>query len=188
MRLVYRPRPAPAMVTSGMALLWYRRGVKTGKMRVIVLVAALGALGVGCRRPATRFESAVRLVSKTPVQHGPDGAVTLTDYELEWDPCPGDQLEYVRGGRAFSACMAKYDQGDYLPVEVVHYWDTHGFYRWDVYRVGDCTRDVEPDSEGTFDKSQHCTTHKMYGEASGFDCDRTAPPKLVAVCPWLARR
>lgn len=165
--------------------------MKTGKKgRAVVIGGLLGlsVLGTGCRRSATHYESTVKLVARTPVQKNAEGVVTLTDFELEWDPCPGDQYEYVRGGRAFSACMAKYEPGDYLAVNVVHYWDTHGFYRWDVYRVGDCARDVEPTSEGTYDKSQECKTHKMYGENAGFDCDRTSPANLTAVCPWLARR
>ncbi len=160
----------------------------TRRIASLTCVAIAGALVAACTHPETHYESTVLMVSRHDVQKDSKGEVTIADFELEWDPCPGDQFEFVRGGREFSACMKKYSQGDYLPVNVVHYWDSHGFYRWDVYRVGDCTRIIEPDSEGTYDRSQRCTNHDMHGEASGFDCDRHAPQRLLLVCPWLARR
>lgn len=158
------------------------------RLASVATLAAVVTLVAACSHAETHYESTVLLVRRHDVQTTAKGEVTVADFSLEWDACPGDQFEFVRGGREFSACMAKYAPGDYLSVNVVHYWDTHGFYRWDVYRVGDCARVVEPGSEGTYDRSQQCNDHQIHGEWSGFDCDRHAPPKLVAVCPWLARR
>ena len=149
---------------------------------VLVLTATLG-----CNpHEETRFESNVQLVSRRDVTLDAKGVVTA-DFELEWDPCPGDQYQYVRGSREFSACMSKYDKGDYLAVKVRHYWDTRGFYRWDVFQVGDCPRDADPDVEGSYERSQECSDHKAYGESGGFDCNRRTPKRLAKVCPWLSR-
>ena len=40
------------------------------------------------------------------------GAPKVVDYELEWDPCPGDQFQVIRGDATFAQCMAKYDVGE----------------------------------------------------------------------------
>ncbi|HRG95950.1 MAG TPA: hypothetical protein PLR99_06870 [Polyangiaceae bacterium] len=149
---------------------------------------ALLALGVGgCSHRDERFESVLQLVNRTDVEHNDKGEVDQADFEFEWDPCPGDQFQVVRGGHDFAKCMEKYEKGDYVSVEVKHYWDPHGFYKWDVEKVGDCRRDIEDDSEGSFEKSQECTEHKMYGRESGFDCSRRPFKRLVGICPWMAR-
>ena len=52
---------------------------------------------------------------------------------------------------------------------------------------GDCDRPIEETSEGSFEKSQECTEHKMYGRETGFDCSRRPFRKLVGICPWMER-
>lgn len=152
----------------------------------LVLLASQAALGCE-RHPETRFESNVQFVSRRDVTLDAKGGVVTADFELEWDPCPGDQYQYVRGGREFSACMTKYEKGDYLAVKVRHYWDTRGFYRWEVFQVGDCVREAGADTEGSYERSQECAEHKSYGEEVGFDCNRRTPKRLAQVCPWLSR-
>ena len=151
-------------------------------------IVVLASATLGCsRHPETRFESNVQLVSRRDVTVDAKGGVLTADFELEWDPCPGDQYQYVRGGREFSACMTKYEKGDYLAVKVRHYWDTRGFYRWQVIQVGDCPREAGADVEGSYERSQECSDHKSYGETEGFDCNRRTPQRLAQVCPWLSR-
>jgi len=163
---------------------------------IVILRNSLLALAVptfvlgatGCSPKEERFESVLQLITRTDVEKSDKGEVELADFEFEWDPCPGDQLQVVRGGAAFAKCMEKYEKGDYVPVRVKHFWDPHGFYTWDVEKVGDCDRDIESASEGSFEKSQECTEHKMYGRESGFDCSRRPFKKLVSICPWMARK
>jgi hypothetical protein len=114
--------------------------------------------------------------------------VELVDLELEWDPCPGDQFQVIRGNKDFAACTEKYAEGDYVPVRVKQWWDERGFYRWDIFQLGDCTREIDPEAEGSFEKSQECTDVVQYGRTTGFDCLRRPERKLVRVCPWMARR
>ena len=160
------------------------RSAATSSLALLALLA-LGA--GGCSHRDERFESVLQLVNRTDVEHNAKGEVDQADFEFEWDPCPGDQFQVVRGGRDFAKCMEKYEKGDYVSVEVKHYWDPHGFYKWDVEKVGDCRRDIEEESEGSFEKSQECTEHKMYGRESGFDCSRRPFKRLVGICPWMAR-
>jgi hypothetical protein len=84
--------------------------------------------------------------------------------------------------------MARYEAGDMVPVRVLRWWDTRGFHAWDVYRVGDCERPIEDDSEGSYDRSQACERATAYGLPTGFICNRRAERELLEVCPWLERR
>ena len=49
------------------------------------------------------------------------------------------------------------------------------------------TRQIEPNSEGSDEKSQDCRDKVMYGHFAGFSCNRRPFEGLVSVCPWMAR-
>ena len=81
----------------------------------------LGAMAIalaGCHRSKS-YESVCQIVRSDAVEKNEKGETTLLDLELEWDPCPGDQFQVVRGGKEFAACMAKHKEGDLVPVRVV---------------------------------------------------------------------
>lgn len=160
---------------------------RTGRLSIsfLGLVFVVGTLS--CRHPTERFEGVCQLISKDVVTTDDKGEPLQMDLELEWDACPGDQYQVVRGGGDFAKCMAKYEVGDMVPVRVVHFWDSLGFYRWDLDRVGDCERSVEPESAGSYEKSQECNDAKSHGHVDGFTCSRLPFKKLVSVCPWMAR-
>lgn len=151
---------------------------------VLALLSAVALLGCGPKEE--RFESVCQIVHKEVVEVSDKGEPSVVDFELEWDPCPGDQFQIVRGDADFAKCMEKYSQGDYVSVKVAHLWDTRGFYYWDLYQVGGCTRAIE-DEEGSFEKSQECTDESAYGEPIGFNCSRRPKKRLLDVCPWTAR-
>src|SRR5262249_19615629 len=119
-------------------------------------VIAIGASYAGCSARESKYESVCQLVSQTVVDKSEDGTPELVDLVLEWDPCPGDQFQVIRGGKEFAACVQKYEVGSYLPVHVKQWWDERGYYRWDIYQIGDCTRSIDPDAEGSYEKSQEC--------------------------------
>lgn len=144
-------------------------------------------LGSGCKPKDSQFESVCQIVHRDVVEVDGSGKPALVDYELEWDPCPGDQFQVVRGSKDFAACMNKYDIGDYVPVRVVHHWDSRGYFTWDLFQVGDCHRPIEADNEGSYEKSQECHDQMAYGQKSGFVCSRRPFAGLVKVCPWMAR-
>ena len=106
------------------------------------------ALGLaGCHREE-HFESVCQITRKATVEVDDNGAATQVDLELEWDPCPGQQVQIVRGGAEFAKCVQAYKPGDYVNVKVSHFWDTRGFYDWDLYEVGGCAR---PNSDESLD-------------------------------------
>ncbi len=152
--------------------------------RVLALSSVL--LLTACAPKESHWESVCQIVSRTPVDEDKDG-IRLVDMELEWDACPGDQFQVVRGGKDFAACTAKYKEGQYVPVQVLHYWDERGYYRWTVEKVGDCARDVQRGAPGSFEKGQACEDVVYHGRVAGFRCSRKADKKLVSICPWMAR-
>lgn len=151
------------------------------------LAALLAMAAFGCAKSERRFESVCQVVSRNVVEHDKAGKVTQVDLELEWDPCPGDQFQVVRGGSEFAACTAKYKVGTFVPVVVRQFWDPRGYYRWDLERVGDCAHEVDPNAEGSYEKSQECHDVTQYGRPVGFECSRKPFRQLVKVCPWTAR-
>lgn len=162
--------------------------MKPRSLGALLVASLMSVVSLGCGHKEERFESVLQLLSRSDVEKNDKGEVEQADFEFEWDPCPGDQFQVVRGGKDFAKCMEKYEKGDYVSVTVKHYWDPHGFYKWDVEKVGDCERGIEEASEGSFEKSQECQEHKMYGRVSGFDCTRRPFKKLVGICPWMARK
>lgn len=149
------------------------------------IVLALAA--TSCKPKESQYESVCQIVHHDNVEVDDKGVPLLVDYELEWDPCPGDQFQMVRGGKDFAACMTKYEDGDLVPVRVLHRWDSRGYYTWDVFQIGDCKRPIEEDSEGSYEKSQECRDEKSYGHTNGFHCNRRPFANLVSVCPFMAR-
>lgn len=149
--------------------------------------ALLLLLTLGCRREERHFESVCQIVRSDVVDVDAQGRTSLVDVELEWDPCPGDQFQVVRGGHDFAACMQRYEPGQRVPVLVKQWWDDRGYYTWDVYQVGECKRTIEPNAEGSYEKSQECHDLSMHGRGTGFFCSRRPFAELLAVCPWMAR-
>lgn len=151
------------------------------------LVAAFALCIAACGHREERFESVMQVVRKVVVERAADGTIDLVDFELEWDPCPGDQFQVVRGSKAFAACADKYEVGDFVPVIVRRYWDERGYYRWSVVRLGDCSRTSEPGSFGSYEKSAECHDVVNYGRVVGFNCSRKPFRDLVRRCPWMER-
>lgn len=154
--------------------------------RAIVATFMASVLLLGCN-PTSRYESVCQLIRREVLETDAAGHATVVDVELEWDPCPGDQFQVVRGDGAFAECLARYEVGDALPVVVQHSWDSRGYYVWDLESVGGCAHAIERGAEGSFEKSQECHEVLRQGIAVGFECNRQPFEELVAVCPWMAR-
>jgi len=150
-------------------------------------VLAVGATYAGCSSHERKFESVCQVVARRVVEKTTDGKPEIVDLELEWDPCPGDQFQVIRGDGKFAECTEKYEAGQYVPVRVKQWWDERGFYRWDVYQVGDCARAIDPEAEGSYEKSRECSDVVQHGRTTGFDCSKKPQKRLVSVCPWMAR-
>lgn len=154
----------------------------------VALMAGAVALTSSCH-PTERYESVGQLLRADVVEvdeKDPKKA-TMLEIEIEWDPCPGDQFQVIRGGAEFAACMKQYEGGDYLSLVVDRFWDSRGYYRWEVVKVGECDRPMQIDAEGSYEKSQECDDVMHHGVKAGFTCSRKPFAKLVSVCPWMAR-
>jgi hypothetical protein len=162
--------------------------VKVLQVMRAILIGLLAVSLVGCTKKDQRYESVCQVIRKDVVEENDKGEPEIMDIELEWDPCPGDQFQVVRGGKDFATCMQKVEVGSLQPVLVKRWWDTRGYFTWDVYKVGECAREIEPDSEGSYEKSAECNDDSMYGQTTGFKCSRRPFKKLVSVCPWMARQ
>lgn len=159
----------------------------TRATRGLALAAAVCAIAASACSKTHRYESVVQIVRKDVVEKDDKGTATQVDYEVEWDACPGDQFQVIRGSKAFAECTARYAVGDMVPVYVTHFWDERGFYRWDIERMGDCWRALEPDSPGSYEKGQECKDVTNHGFKAGFSCSRKPFRQLVKRCPWMAR-
>jgi hypothetical protein len=155
-------------------------------VKKLCALSAVVLLTASCKPKDSHWESVCQIVSRTVVHEEKDGP-TLVDMELEWDPCTGDQFQVIRGGKDFAACSAKLKEGQYVSVQVLHYWDERGYYKWTLEKVGDCKVDVQIDAPGSFEKGQTCDDVVNHGQKSGFKCSRKADKRLVSICPWMAR-
>lgn len=160
-------------------------GVKPAGVGLLLALASFAMLG--CSHKEERFESTVQIIRKEVVEKDEQGGATAMDFEAEWDACPGDQFQVVRGGKDFATCAAKYNAGDYVPVIVKHFWDPRGYYRWDIERLGDCERPIDTDAYGSYEKSAECKEVVDYGRPIGFECSRRPFRALLKRCPWMAR-
>ncbi len=132
--------------------------------RIARVLCALSVVAcAACGHGARRFEATCQIVRRDTVEQDQNGVAQLVDLELEWDPCPGDQFQVIRGGREFAACMKRYEVGMLVPVLVKQWWDERGYYTWDVYQVGQCARTIEPNAEGSYEKSQDCRSRRGTG-------------------------
>jgi hypothetical protein len=156
-------------------------------MRYVAVVLAVSVLP-GCQKKEHLYESVCQVVRKDVVEEDDKGAPEVLDVELEWDPCPGDQFQVVRGGKDFAQCMKTAEVGSLQPVLVKQWWDTRGYYTWDVYKIGECSREIEPNSQGSYEKSAECNDDSMFGRNTGFKCSRRPFKRLVSICPWMARQ
>ncbi len=150
-------------------------------------LAVLAFSALACGERLERFESVCQIVRRDEVEVNDKGETESVDIEFEWDACPGDQFQVVRGGQEFAQCMKKFDVGKRAPVFVKHWWDERGYFDWDVYMIGDCIRYIEERSEGSYEKAQECSDEDMYGKVTGFSCRRRSFENMAATCPWLAR-
>lgn len=157
-------------------------------VRRVLSVLALAAALPSCHEGPKTYESTIQLWRYDVVENGPDGKPVLADVEIEWEKCPGDQMEVVRGGSAFAQCMGKYKVGEIVPAKVLWGWDDRGFYQWDVTQIGDCARPVEEKDPSSFEEIEECEDVTAHGNAVGFTCNRKPYAKLREVCPWMRRK
>lgn len=157
-------------------------------MRLAPVIVASALLVAGCHESPKTYQSTIQLWRYDVVDKDGSGKPLLADVEVEWEKCPGDQMEVVRGDAAFATCMSKYKIGDVVPAEVIWAWDDRGYYQWDVTRIGDCPRPPQGAGDtASFEEIEECDDLTMHGQNVGFTCNRKPHEKLASVCPWMRR-
>jgi hypothetical protein len=152
----------------------------------IVASVSLALALTGCQRPK-HYEANVEVTRVSPVRKDEGGTVLTTDFEFSFFECPGTQIEVIRGGKDFSACVSKFKVGDKVKVKLEHHWDPEGHYDYDVYEVQGCPRPPDPNDEASFKMVRECSDWTVNGARVGFQCNYTNKKELNKKCPWFRR-
>lgn len=153
--------------------------------RLVLALSLLTALA--CSKKVRHFESKVKIERFDIVRKDEKGTPLDGDVEFQYPDCPGEQIEVIRGGAEFTACMSKYKVGAEVPVKIEQRYLPAGFWDWDVVEMGGCKRPPDPEDEASFDTVQECEDIVVNGVKEGFVCDRLPKKKLLEKCPWFAR-
>jgi hypothetical protein len=159
----------------------------TRTARVVFVIALASVLTTGCHRPK-KFEADVEITRMSVVRRDDQGKPQTLDLEISYFACPGTQIEVMRGGPEFAACVLKHKVGDKVHVGIEHVWDPRGYYRNNVVKVGECTHAYDPDDEASFLMVRECEDWTVNGAKVGFKCNYTPEKTLLKQCPWFARR
>jgi hypothetical protein len=149
--------------------------------------SVLGLVSLSACHRSKSYEANVDVDRMSVVRRDEAGTPMVTDLELSYRDCPGDQLEVIRGGQEFSQCVSKYKIGDKLKIKVQHRWDKEGHYRWDVVDVGGCKRTIDPDDEASYAMIRECEDWSVNGAVVGFKCNVAPQKSLLKSCPWFAK-
>lgn len=112
----------------------------------------------------------------------------ILDVEISYPECPGKQIEIFRGNKEFAKCILEnYKLHDQMNAEIHWYWNTLGYYQWDVVKLGNCQRWKDPLDEFSYEMIEQCEDFIVYGVRVGFVCKRIPTEELLKVCPWFRR-
>jgi hypothetical protein len=153
----------------------------------LALAFAVVAVVAGCHDKPRWHTSDVRLTRLDPVRRDATGKALTFDAQFSYDNCPGTQIEVIRGGADFAACMAKYKVGQMVPAKIYWYFHPNGHYQWEVHELGGCARPPDPNDEASYDMVRECSDLKVNGVAVGFRCNEIPEKHLLERCPWFQR-
>jgi len=150
-------------------------------------VVLVGLVVTACHRPK-HYDANVEVTRIAVVRKDEAGNPLTLDFEVSYAECPGNQMEVIRGGAEFAACVAKYKVGDKVKIGIDHERDDEGLYRWTVRRVGECTRVPDPNDEASYAMVRECEDWSVNGTRVGFQCKSVPEKSLIEKCPWFKRR
>ena len=152
----------------------------------LALALATAALSASCKPKHVDYTSTALIGRVTVIRTDDKGAPLTGDVEVDWDDCPGDQKEVIRGDAAFVACVSKLPINSKQSVKVR--WSAgEQAHDWEILALGPCPRTPDPDDETSFDMVQECEPVVEHGANVGFHCNRVPKKALVAKCPWFKR-
>ncbi|MBS2012042.1 MAG: hypothetical protein JST00_04095 [Deltaproteobacteria bacterium] len=151
------------------------------------VMAFLSLAGLaGCHK-SKKYDANVEVTRISVVRRDENGRALTTDFEFSYFECPGTQIETIRGGEEFSACVSKLAVGAKVPVKIEHHWDPEGHMVWEVYQVGDCKRPPDPNDEASYAMVRECNDWKVNGATVGFECQIAPKKELLQKCPWFSK-
>jgi hypothetical protein len=151
-------------------------------------LACLALFLAACQPGPKEYTSNVKITRLDVVRRDATGAPVTTDVEVSYEECPGFQHEVIRGGREFSACMAKHKIDAMVPVKIVHAPGAGGYLESKIHEVGGCSRPPDPRDEASFQTVRDCSPMLVNGVEVGFECRYLGKKELVKKCPWFKRR
>ena len=157
--------------------------IRTAMVTLLVL-AALPLLG--CHKTKT-YESNVEVTRIHVVRKDDQGVAQTADFEFSYVECPGTQIEVIRGGKDFAACIAKFKVGEKVKIKIEHHWDAEGFYDADVFEVQGCARPPDPNDEASYKMVRDCEDWNVNGARVGFLCKYSDKKALNKKCPWFKK-
>lgn len=149
---------------------------------------ACAVTGLAACHRTKHYRSRVEITRSSVSRRDAQGKPETLDLEFTYFDCPGTQIEVVRGDARFAECASKMKLGDKVPVEIDHAWAPEGHFTWTVTKVGECSREPDPNDEGSFGLVRECTDWTINGAVVGFECKYAPEKHLVAQCPWFRRR
>jgi hypothetical protein len=156
--------------------------------RRAAVVMSVSTLVLAACHPTTHHETEVEITRMVVVRKNESGKPATLDLELSFAECPGSQIEVIRGGAEFAACVSKHTVGDRVKVAIEHKWDDEGVYKWVIKKVDDCDRVPDPSDEASFAMVRECEDLKVNGARVGLQCRYIPEKKLIDQCPWFRRR
>lgn len=143
---------------------------------------------ITCKKQEKVFEANLGLNLIKVIKKDAEKKPLVLDVEVTYPDCPGHQIEILRGNRDFANCILEnYKVGDTVTGSIRWKWDTLGFYRWQIERIGKCERWVDPQDEFSYEMVEECEDYIVYGSKVGFVCKRIPTANLIAKCPWFRR-
>lgn len=155
--------------------------------RSIALAFVAVTLIAACHKSKS-YTANVEITRIQAVRKDASGVPLTLDFEFSYAECPGTQIEVIRGNRDFAACVARYKVGDKVTLGIDHLWSDEGHYKWNVTKVGDCARLIDPDDEASFAMVRECADWKVNDQRVGFQCKYVPEQALLDKCPWFQRR
>lgn len=155
--------------------------------KALVLAFAIASLlpVAGCHR-TKHYEATVEVTRMTAVRKDEMGAPLTMDVEISYVECPGTQIEVMRGGKEFAACIQqKAKVGDKVNVKIDHRWDPEGHYAFSVTEVQGCPRPPDPNDEASYKLVRECSDWTVNGTRVGFQCNYQNKKELNKKCPWF---
>lgn len=166
----------------------HRMPVWTLKNTLVLGLVAASLPLAGCHKSKT-YEATVEVTRVASTRKDENGVPVSMDVELSYVECPGTQIEVIRGGKDFAACVQqKVKVGDKVKVKLEHHWDPEGFYDFDVFEVQGCPRPPDPNDEASYKMVRECSDWNVNGARVGFQCNYQDKKELNKKCPWFKKR